>query len=246
MPKEFEVPNLQTWDRLYNSIEIKEYSQNYQSWIQNKSLEDNQTFIKAVYPDLVDGDKPIVQVLHEKIFKVTQANEVMHKNLVQEYSNFLLEYGEQVNAISKDIDSLNASNKNIEAMLNKITQEATYFLGDEIFTKLYEAENNQQSNPQEEKEKQEKQFRSADPNDQNAADNKKKAAQDRKYIVTYYKASTQVFSAKLKTCNAVKGASEKIVSNFIKLQIKGGGKEETKEQPTAQVNNQQGSTEIKK
>ena len=252
MPKEFEVPNIDTWDRLFNQIEIKDYGMNYQSWVQNKTLEDADTFIKNQYPELVDGDKSIDQVLHEKIFKVTQRDEVMHKGLVTKYSDFLLRYGDQYNKISKDIDSLNASNKNIEEMLAKITNEATCFLGDKIFTMLYEADNNQpQPSPQEQKEKEEAKFRSADPNDQNSDESKNKLAQDRKYIVTYYKASTKVFSAKLKTCNAIRSASEKIVNNFIKLQMKGKTPEQ-QNQNNNQQNQQQeqpirpGTTKIEK
>lgn len=256
MPKEFEVPNIDTWDRLFNSIEIKDYGLNYQSWVQNKTLEDVDTFIKNQYSELVDGDKSIEEVLHEKIFKVTQANEVMHKGLVTKYSDFLLKYGDQYNKISKDIDALNASNKNIEDMLNKITQEATGFLGEEIFVKLLEADDNNSNNqpqlsPQEQKEKEESKFRSADPNDQNSDENKNKLAQDRKYIVTYYKASTKVFSAKLKTCNAIRAASEKIVNNFIKLQMKGKTEEQQNQnQPNQQQQQEQpvqpGSTKIEK
>ena len=256
MPKEFEVPNIDTWDRLFNQIEIKDYGMNYQSWVQNKTLEDVDTFIKNQYPELVDGDKPMDQVLHEKIFKVTQNNEVMHKGLVTKYSDFLLRYGDQYNKISKDIDSLNASNKNIEEMLAKITNEATCFLGDQIFTMLFEADPNQNNNnqpqlsPQEQKEKEEAKFRSADPNDQNSEENKNKLAQDRKYIVTYYKASTKVFSTKLKTCNAIRSASEKIVNNFIKLQMKGKTPEQQNQNNNQQQQQEQpirpGTTKIEK
>ena len=175
--------------------------------------------------------------MREKIFKKVSTNEVMTSEIIKQYSDFLLQYGEQIDAIGKDLDIFNQSNENIEQRLNQITSEATEYIGDYMLSLLFEAD-------EQDKDESNK-FRSADPQDQKKkedADNLKKA---RQHILVYYKASSKIFSAKMKTCNQVKKASEKLVKNFIKLQAKGG--EKKAEKPTNNTaETTEGTPQIKK
>ena len=246
-PKDFEIPEIKIWKSLNESVKILDFATNYDSWKKEKILESNETFIKAKYSDMTQPDKTIVQVMHDKCFRKVKDKEVIGKDIISEYVSFIEGFEKERDAISQDIDQLNASNKNIEARLKEIVSEATnYYIGNDIFSLLCEGEtqtDNQQQTSQQDKNQ--NSFRSANPNDQKESDNKNKLAEDRKNIVTYYKASTQVFSAKLKTCRNIETTCEKIVKNFINLQLKNKSSQEKKENNTVTTTNQ-GSTTIQK
>lgn len=257
-PDNFEVPrvNDNNWETYNEKIQIKDFVSNYESWKQQKVFETVDQFIKMEYSDLLKPDMNLVQSMHKDMFM--EINETKGKVIAADnitpFVNFVNNFVKTRESISKDIDSLNASNKNIEAMLSKIISEHSEYIGYDIFDLLTEGDeeraqasiqqnqqaataqaNNQKNNTNK--------FRSADPQDQQKDDNNKKIAEDKKNIVIYYKASTQIFSAKLKTCRAIERACEKIVTNFIKLQLK-GNKTKT-EQPAdnqATTTNQQSTT----
>ncbi len=263
-PDNFEIPkvNNDNWETYNEKIQIKDFASNYETWKQQKVFETVDQFIKMEYSDLLKPDMNLVQSMHKDMFM--EINETKGKVITSEvitpFVNFVNNFVKTRDSISKDIDSLNASNKNIEAMLAKIVSVADHYIGFEIFDLLTEGNTkraaasveankaslqtqNAQQSQEKYNEKNKNKFRSADPQDQQNDENKKKLAEDRKNIVTYYKASTQIFSAKLKTCRAIERACEKIVTNFIKLQLK-GNKTKT-EQPAANqttTTNQQSTT----
>ena len=254
-PDNFEIPkvNDNNWETFNENIQIKDFVSNYETWKQQKVFESVDQFIKSQYPELLKSDMNLVQSMHKDMFMDTAQTKgkAITAETLTPFINFINNFVTTRDNIGKDIDSLNASNKNIEAMLSKIIAEHTDYIGYNIFSLLSEADQVSQTSTQQaaaqntsnNQNNNTNKFRSADPNDQQSDDNKKKLAEDRKNIVTYYKASTQVFSAKLKTCKAIETACEKIVSNFIKLQLKGSKKkEEQPQQASAQVNNQQSTT----
>jgi len=268
IPENFEVPKVGTesdnnYKKYMESITVKEFTTNYDLWKRNGSLKSTENFIKSQYPSLVVEGKSIAQVMHDTLFMDAKQTKdtVISKDNITPFVTFIQEFEAEKQAISKDIDSFNTSNKNIKALLDKIISEADHYIGFEIFDILTEgteeraraaiaakkaaeqAQSQQQAQIQNDQDNKNK-FRSANPQDQQG-DNKKKLAEDRKNIVTYYKASTQVFSAKMKSCKAIERACEKIVTNFIKLQLKGDKDNKKEQKPTAQVTTTQ-STEIKK
>lgn len=244
MPKEFDLPELKIWQDMYETIVVKDFMTNYETWKQSNVLKSEEDFIKSQYPSLVEEGKSIYDVMYSKVFKKVNSNEALDYELFKQYVEYLENFNVQVDTISKDIDALNASNKNIETKLNQIINASATYVGYDILSILFEAPGDNTSNNTNSNE--ESKFRSADPNDSKEKDNDDKMVQDRKNIIIYYKASTKIFSAKLKICNRTRLQSEKICKNYINLQSKGKKENTEIKQVETKSEDQNASTTIQK
>ena len=219
LPDDYEYPEINVWNDINQNCTIENNiltTANYKQMTQY--LETPEDFLKQFYPNFIEQDNGkqmrLVDVFEKRCFTRASDQSVVDANLINEYKEFLLDYENQINGIQADIDSINKVNQNIDQMLRELgLSESTVFIGN----LLLEAGGNQQqqnTNPTNNNENNNK-FRNADPNAANQTGNNTK---DRQYIVNYYKAMTQILTAKMRTCNKVKSNALRIVTNFVRLQ----------------------------
>lgn len=216
LPVEFEIPNVDNFNELNAKIGLADHELNAGNYMQMKEyLGSTEAFYQQYYKDIYEQDKSIMDVFEEKCFTKAKETDIVDNTLAMKYSTFLLDYNKNIKLIQDDIDAINKANQNIDNLLKQVVGESSVYIGNYfILTEVGPNDNNPGQtptppNPQDEKD----QFRNADPNAP-----KKESGQDRKNIVTYYKAMTQILSAKMRTCNKIKNNSIKILSNYIKLQ----------------------------
>lgn len=204
LPDEFMYPEINEWTNINENCTIGDNMLNAGNYAQmSEYLESPEAFLKQYYQAFVEVENgeqlKLSEVFEKRCFSKADQNQVVDKVLISQYVEFLNDYNTQVQGIQADIDSINNINANIDQFLRQVVNASTVYIGDIIM----EAEENTNK------------FRSADPNDQNNGGNNSK---DRKNITTYYKAMTQILTAKMRTCNKVKSNALRIVTNFVRLQ----------------------------
>lgn len=237
----FELPNYNEWDKLYKLQMQKIATGSYPQMSQY--LDTPENFIKQYYHDYYDEKKDFKTVVNEKLFTIVNSTtKISVNNGIQDAVNFLKEYGNTVDAISKDIDVLNQSKNSIEDIVGKLTSNTESVMNLEDTMDIYFSEadsadnnsndnassndNNQQSNqpnntnsnndsnndkPDTSKPQ------SADPNQNNQAQTKD-TSKDKKNVVTYFTATTKLFSIKLSMCNKIRSKSLSLCKDFITTQ----------------------------
>lgn len=211
LPDDYQYPEINVWTDINQNCNIGDNlltTSNYKQMSEYLDSPDN--FLKQYYPNFVEQENGtqmrMIDVFEKRCFSRASEQMVVERNLISEYTNFLRDYRSQVEGIQADIDAINQVNNNIDQMLQQLGITEAFVL---------EADENNK-------------FRSADPNDQNKGNNSK----DRQIIVNYYKAMTQILTAKMRTCNKVKANALRIVINFVRLQ---GGVTNIKNKVTAAV-----------
>lgn len=242
LPDDFMYPDVKEWIEINNKCKVGSNILDSSSYAQmSEHLESPDKFYKQYYNEYVEEENGKVlsfsEVFEKRCFKKAVPNQIMKKMDIDPYVDFLNKYNEQVNLIQTDIESINKVSQNVNGLLNSLS-ESGVFIGSIIL----EGENDQPQQTQStittsatsDPKENTKTFRSADPNNNKAAQ-KEKRGKDRKIITTYYKAMTQLLSAKMRTCNKVKSSALKIVTNYVKLQ--GGKTNFGKEDNNNQQNN---------
>lgn len=205
LPTDFEYPELNEWNKINEEVTVGDNILNAGSYGQmSEYLESVDKFFAQYYNNYVEQEngQPLkfTEVFTRRCFSKADDNHVMDKAVIGQYKDFLLGYKDQVELIQSDIDAINEVSQNIDSLLRQIgVTESTTFIGDI----LLEADDDQNK------------FRNADPN---AEDKKQNNSKDRQNIVTYYKAMTQILTAKMRTCNKVKSNALRVVTNFVRLQ----------------------------
>lgn len=233
-PDEFMVPDIGVWDKIV-AIQLKEFEPNaYNDWKQSGALASPEEFIKHNYSEITnlgDPDKSIAENLKDSIFKPGKGQQA-NASTIAPFTKFINEYKSQVELISKQIDVMNNSNKNIETYLSQLLPQQEAYLGaDRILAFLNEEENSgnsadaqpaPQNAPEPPSAEDNSKFRdSEDPTGEKAKQNN--ANQDRKNIATIYRANTKILSAEMRACNDIRKACQKIITNYINLQLKKNG-----------------------
>ena len=256
-PEGFVPPQIQVWNNLSEKVTIPEFTQaNYNGWKDGKYLESSEAFNKQFFPDFVDGDLAPKDVLNKKVFpeegKGGNTRYPINGDKIGEMVEFLKGYSKNVDTLGKSIDKFNASNKNIQTLLNSL-QESTTYMGYSLLSEAPE-DNNQQNNTNTQQsttvdKNAGNKSVPADPNDPKNGDKKNNNTEDRKNIVTYYKACTAIFSAELRTCIKIETRAAKLVKDYINLQ--GGNEGDNNQQQNNNNQNQEnnnggGNTVIQK
>lgn len=252
-PDNFEYADLTKWENVFNTItnNFKEFTTaDYNGWKTQKALETPEDYIKNNYSQLSEmGDpkQPLSVNLHNEIFKPGKGVNV-NSTLVNSYVDFINNYEDQIKKIAAQIDKINNSNKNIDTYLSSIVQaktEESYIGSERLLSLLAEAGENEGDTSQQPPAKintnVENKFRDAsDPTGEKAKNNSQSV--DRKYIVNFFKANTQVLSAEMKVCNEIRKCCQKTIKNYIKLKLKANGKTQPKnnEENQNQEQNNQG------
>ena len=252
------IPDYKAWADIKAGSVFTDFTEdNFISWRDNKVLDSPEAFIKSQFSKIVEngGDKKPADIMHEKVFPKHQEQVLVSEQIVS-HAQWLKDFKKQIDEISKTIDT---ANKYAKEMLSRFN-ESNYYVGDRIFDILREADNPNTQNST---------STSTDPgttsnnasetsstnNDQKVEGNQIKAVDDgksgkgnnskyRTYLVNYYKANTQIFSAELKTCNQIRVAAFRLVKSFANAQ----GSTTTKEtdQNTEKETETTGTDQIKK
>ena len=242
LPDDFMYPDVKEWIEINNNCKVGSNILNSSSYAQmSEYLESPDKFYKQYYNEYVEEENGKVlsfsEVFEKRCFKKAVPNQIIKQTDIKPYVDFLKGYNnEQVKLIQEDIESINNVSQNVNSLLNSLS-ESGVFIGSIIL----EGENDQPQQTQStittsatsDPKENTKTFRSADPNNNKAAQ-KEKRGKDRKNITTYYKAMTQLLSAKMRTCNKVKSSALKIVTNYVRLQ---GGKTNFDKKDNNQQNN---------
>jgi hypothetical protein len=225
LPDDFMYPIIDEWNKINEGCRVGSNILGNSNYAQmSEYLESPDKFYKQYYNEYVEEENgnmlSFSESFEKKCFKKAIRNQTMQLNDINSYKKFLNAYKDQVNMIQEDIESINNVSQNVNGLLNSLSESGVF-----IGTIILEQENDQpqqtqstitvsaNANPKENT----KVFRSADPNNDKSAQ-KEKRGKDRKNITTYYKAMTQLLSAKMRTCNKVKSNALKIVTNFVRLQ----------------------------
>ena len=241
-PDEFEVPDIDSWNNnVYAQINtvFPEFTEgNYASWKQSGALESSDAFIKHNYPDLSalgDPKNSLIDNIKAAVFKPGKGQQANSTN-IDKFADFLTEYKTQVENISKQLEKVNNTNRNIETYLSKIEATGESYIGsDRILSYICEADDNTgNETPAPEPPKintdVNNKFRDeSDPSGEKAK--KENPNQDRKNIVNFFKANTRVLTIEMRTCNDVRKACQKILTNYINLQLKKKGVKTNNTQP---------------
>ena len=225
-PKNFPIPQMKEYNKFNNTCKVIELNMNTINSIK-QYLGSESEFIKHYYREYYDENVDFVDNVRDKVFLMSTGAEIISTQGIVEYVNFLNNYAEQVKMISKDIDQLNLTNRNIQQFLNQLPMDEMAEFCTDMIDILYEAGFS---------------LRFKDAGDKNAIgdpnnpiqikkDEKEKRKleaqqkqETKKYIKSYYLASMDVFTAKMKICVNVKNKALKIVSKYVKLQPKDIGR----------------------
>lgn len=249
------IPDYKAWADIKAGAELKDFTEaNFNSWKESKILDTPDAYIKSQFSKIVEngGDKKPADIMHEKVFPKHQEQVLVSEQIVP-HAQWLKDSDKQINDISKTIDAINTANKNAKEMLSKLN-ESNYYVGDRIFDILREGdESNTQNSASTSTDTGETSNNASETsstnNDQKVEGNQIKAvdggkgnkSNDRTYLVNYYKANTQIFSAELKTCNQIRAAAFRLVKSFVNTQ--GGGTTKEKEQNTETTPETTGGTD---
>lgn len=203
LPDDYEYPEINVWKDINQNCSVGDNlltSSNYAQM--SEYLESTEKFLQQYYPNFVEQENGeqmrMIDVFMKRCFTKATNQQVVERRLISEFVSFLDDYQNQIEMIQEDIDAINNVSQNIDQLLRQVTGEATEYIGNIIL----EAEDTNK-------------FRNADPN---AEEKTKSNNKDRQNIVTYYKAMTQLLTAKMRTCNKVKSNALRIVTNFVRLQ----------------------------
>lgn len=219
-----------------------------------------QKQLKAVY----EPDKSIKDVMNSKVFK-TQNTLVITSESLKLYTGFLDNYQNKVNKAAEDIKNINNTSNIAKQIIEKMTiknaeqkQETGNNNNQQNNTQQQNTTNQTQNNTQEEGTKEsfnnladtllyyfteeKASFRNVNdtPKDNNGNNTKQKKPDISKQVITYYKVSTQLLSAKLNILNKSRINALNIIKSFVTSAKKeSGGKKEnnTNSSNNAQNNN---------
>lgn len=237
------IPDYKAWADIKTESEFKDFTEaNFNSWKDSNILETPEAYIKSQFSRLIEngGDKKPADIMHEKVFPKHQ-EQVLVSEQITPHAQWLKDSAKQINDISKTIDAINTANKNAKEMISKLN-ESNCYVGDRIFDILREDDEpntqNSASTSTDAGGSSNNASETSSTNNQKVEGNQIKAvddgkggkSKDRTYLVNYYKANIQVFSAELKTCNQIRGAAFRLVKSFVNTQ--GGGTTKEKEQNT--------------
>ena len=205
----FEYPNLEQWEDINGKLTLQDMNQGTYNGMK-QYLESEEDFIKHYYQQFLVGDNDIKESINQKVFPPNGSATIVIGNEATQFRDFLFTYPSQWKIIEDDLKKVNNSAKNVETMLSTImatpapTAEAMY-VGNRLSYLL------EDDNPA-------SKFANADTGETTAPKGSGgEGGADRKYITTYFKASTKVISAKLATCNKIRNQALKICLNYIKL-----------------------------
>lgn len=205
LPDDFEYPEIEKWSKINDGCKLGDNKLDAGNYATMKPyLEDPDKFLDQYYKEFVEqtGDGKIVNIsetFNKRCFSKADANHVMTSTVIGQYVNFLKDYKAQVEEIQNDINTINEVNNNIDNLVRQILGESTLLEAEEDQSQTQKPENTNK-------------FRSA------TGEDKPKTNVDRQNIINWYKAMTQILSAKMRTCNKVKSNALRIVTNFVRLQ----------------------------
>lgn len=226
LPDDFMYPELNEWNNINENCTLGSNLLNTSNYAQiSQYLESPESFLKQYYAEFVEQENGkqmrLVDVFEKRCFSKASNQQVVGKELIEQYVDFLNSYKNQIEMIQADIDAINQVNSNMDELIKQIggannvsaptnnrpqaTNASTIMRGSNY---IFEADD--QPKPENTN-----RFRNADPN---APDPTKNNSKDRQNIVNYYKAMTSILTAKMRTCNKVKSNSLRIVMNFVRLQ----------------------------
>ena len=248
------IPDYKAWADIKTESEFKDFTEaNFNSWKDSNILETPEAYIKSQFSRLIEngGDKKPADIMHEKVFPKHQEQVLVSEQIIP-HAQWLKDSAKQINDISKTIDAINTANKNAKEMISKLN-ESNCYVGDRIFDILREADEpntqNSASTSTDAGGSSNNASETSSTNNQKVEGNQIKAvdngkgtkSKDRTYLVNYYKANIQVFSAELKTCNQIRGAAFRLVKSFVNTQ--GGGTTKKAEQNTETTPETSGGTD---
>ena len=235
-PRNFRIPNMEAWRNIRDTFTVIQINSSSYNNIR-QYLETTESFKKQYYPDFFRENELTIQTLNRRVFYQSSGTEVIARNNINQYVNFLLHYNDQMQSIADDIDSINISNQNIQKMIASYPTNEMYNLIFELREVLHEDLNsssqqtiskysyrsNTNYNRLQRKSDPTKKFRSADRPNQNPSKlNQDSVKAQSKYIRNYYRVSMNLISCKMKVCARIKNQSLRLCKNYIKLQPKNG------------------------
>ena len=250
LPDNFNIPNIAKWNELFTRIsgEFKPFTVNdYNSWKEAKALDSKGAFIQHNFKSISDlmGDNDSLD-LGKYVYGDSKQNKgvIVTSNEITKFSEYLTDYKTQVDEITKQIEQLNTSTKNVEQYLSSITAAKESYLGLSGVLSILNEEGETTSAttpaktssatspaPMVDTSSPNNKFVDADnpdgdkPEDMNA---------DRKFIVNFYSANSNILSAEMKVCNRIRISCIEIVGNFINIQRKKNGETKKEEQAPEQ------------
>ena len=232
LPDNFQYPELNEWNNINENCTLGDNLLNASNYAQmSQYLESPEAFLKQYYAEFVEQENgkqmKLADVFAKRCFSDASDQQVVGKELIAQYVDFLNNYKNQIELIQSDIDAINQVNDSMEDLIKQIggannlsaptnnkpepqQQQQATAASAIIRGSSYILEADDQPKPENTNK-----FRNADPN---APDPTKNNSKDRQNIVNYYKAMTSILTAKMRTCNKVKSNSLRIVMNFVRLQ----------------------------
>lgn len=230
LPTDYLYPELNEWNSINENCTIGDNLLSTANYAQmSEYLESPEKFLDQYYKEYVEQDNgkqmKFADVFEKRCFSKASEQQVVDKNLIAQYVDFLNSYKEQIEKIQSDIDAINQVNSNMDELIKQIggannvtaptnnrpePQQQATAASAIIKGSSYVLEADDQPKPENTNK-----FRNVDPN---APDPTKNSSKDRQNIVNYYKAMTSILTAKMRTCNKVKNNSLRIVMNFVRLQ----------------------------
>lgn len=230
LPDEFMYPELNVWNSINENCTLGDNLLSVSNYAQmSQYLESPEAFLKQYYAEYVEQENgkqlKFADVFEKRCFTKASDQQVVDKQLIAVYVDFLNNYKDQIGQIQTDIDAINQVNTNMDDLIKQIAgannvsaptnnrpepQQQATTASAIMKGSSYILEADDQPKPENTNK-----FRNADPN---APDPTKNNSKDRQNIVNYYKAMTSILTAKMRTCNKVKNNSLRIVMNFVRLQ----------------------------
>lgn len=229
-PRNFRIPNLEAWRNIRDNMTVIAINPNSFNSIR-QYLESTDTFRKQYYQNFYRENEKTIDTLNRRVFERSSGTEVIARNQINEYVNFLLHYNDQMNVISSDIDNINISNQSIQRMIASIPTNEMYNFIYDLRDVLYEDTLQQQqiqrysfsttNNNRKNKSDPTKKFRDANnPTRNPSIINQNTVRAQSKYIRNYYRVSMNIISSKMKVCARIKNQSLRMCKNYIALQPK--------------------------